>query len=99
MFARFISDSNVVLMYGHGITVVGSSIQEASMRAISLNQLVTMMYKAYAIGTPKRLPDEEVAILTRARDANEQKGSAIGEAGTLANWRYYVELAGEESLI
>lgn len=94
-FADFVGSNDVALMYGHGITVVGTSVYDASVRAIALNQLVTMMYKAYAIGTPKRLPDSEIKQITKPRDTAAQMGSATGEAGTLATWKYYAQLAGE----
>lgn len=98
-FAEFFGDSNVVLMHGHGIAVAGTSILDAAVRAVALDQLTTMMYKAYAIGTPKRLPASDVETLARPRDAAEEKGSAVGAAGLLATWRYYCELVGEDSIM
>ena len=52
-FATFMGSSDVALMRGHGVSVVGSGVEDATVRTMALNELVTMTYKAYLLGAPK----------------------------------------------
>lgn len=94
-FARFIGEKNAVLMRGHGITVVGDSVEEAAVTAMSLIELADITYKALLIGQPAVLPADEVAEISRMQQAGRPLGSAGGQAGALSMWRYYQRLAGE----
>lgn len=94
-FARFIGDKSAVLMRGHGITVVGTSVEEAAVTAMSLIELTDVTYKAMLIGRPAALPADEVAEISRMQHAGRPLGSAGGPAGVLSMWRYYRQLAGE----
>jgi ribulose-5-phosphate 4-epimerase/fuculose-1-phosphate aldolase len=95
-FATFMGTKKVALMRGHGVSVVGNGVEDATVRVMELNQLVTMTYKAYLLGTPKPIPHEDIVSLTRMQDPNRPRGSAGGQAGRLAAWRYYRSLAGED---
>jgi ribulose-5-phosphate 4-epimerase/fuculose-1-phosphate aldolase len=94
-FAKFMGERQYVLMRGHGVSVVGSSVEDATVRAIVLNELVTMMYKAYLLGDPKPISDEDIADIS-TMGGQQSRGSAGGEAGMLAAWRYYCSLAGQD---
>ncbi|MBO0746808.1 MAG: class II aldolase/adducin family protein [Acidimicrobiaceae bacterium] len=98
-FAEFMGAKKAVLMRGHGATVTGSSVEDATVRALALNELVTMMYKAYLLGDPKPIPSEDIAEMMkrRAEGGTRSRGSAGGAAGMLATWRYYRSLAGEDT--
>ncbi len=94
-FARFVGNSSVALMRGHGVSVVGNGVEDATVRTLALNELVTMNYKAYLLGTPMPISDEDQAAFTRPEESGRRRGSAGGQAGVLAAWRYYSVLAGE----
>jgi ribulose-5-phosphate 4-epimerase/fuculose-1-phosphate aldolase len=94
-FATFMGTKEVALMRGHGVSVTGKSVEDAMVRALALNRLVTMMYKAYLIGTPKPIPQQDVEEYSRPADPNRKRGSAGGDTGMLATWRYYCMLADE----
>jgi ribulose-5-phosphate 4-epimerase/fuculose-1-phosphate aldolase len=96
-FARFMGRKNYALMRGHGVTVAGSSIEEAVVQTLILNELTSMMYKAYLLGEPKPIPDEDLAEYTRPPEADQRRGSVGGRAGVLAAYRYYRALSGEEN--
>ena len=51
----------VCLMRGHGVTVVGRGVEHATLNTIDLNELCTMTYKAYVLGNPKPVLDEDIA--------------------------------------
>jgi hypothetical protein len=77
------------------VSVVGASVPDATVRALALNELVTMTYKAYLLGDPRPIPAEDVAVFARPTDPQRRRGSAGGSAGMLATWRYYCALVGE----
>jgi ribulose-5-phosphate 4-epimerase/fuculose-1-phosphate aldolase len=95
-FASFMGSKQASLMRGHGVSVVGSGVEDATVRVISLNELVTMNYKAYLLGTPQPIPAEDREYMSQPPDPSRRRGSAGGETGMLAAWRYYCSLAGEE---
>lgn len=96
-FADFVGTKQAVLMRGHGATVSGTSVEDATVRSLALNELVTMTYKAYLLGDPQPIPRGDIEEMTRrqADPAPRRRGSAGGELGMLASWRYYCRLAGE----
>lgn len=96
-FATFMGRKQAALMRGHGVSVTGSSVEDATLRAFALNELVTMTYKAYLLGTPKPIPDEDIEEYRRPLDPSRRRGSAGGPAGLMATWRYYCQLTGEEA--
>jgi ribulose-5-phosphate 4-epimerase/fuculose-1-phosphate aldolase len=95
-FATFMGGKQVALMRGHGVSVVGSGVEDAVVRTMALNELVTMTYKAYVLGTPKPILAEDIEAYSRPVETARRRGSAGGEAGMLAAWRYYRSLAGED---
>ena len=55
-FARFMGSSQAALMRGHGVSVVGNGVEDATVRTMALNELVTMTYRAYLLAHPSRFP-------------------------------------------
>jgi ribulose-5-phosphate 4-epimerase/fuculose-1-phosphate aldolase len=96
-FARFMGARDAALMRGHGVSVVGSGVEDATVRVMALNELVTMTYKAYLLGTPRAISDEDQAFMRLPPEEGRRRGSAVGSAGMLATWRYYCSLAGEDN--
>jgi ribulose-5-phosphate 4-epimerase/fuculose-1-phosphate aldolase len=94
-FAEFVGTKQAALMRGHGITVTGTSVQDASVRAVALNELLTITFEAYLIGAPKPLPAGDIEWIRREADPDRPRGKAGGEAGMLSDWRYYCDLTGE----
>lgn len=94
-FADFMGKKKVALMRGHGVTVVGSSVEDATVRALELNELLKLTYDAYLLGDPKPLPDGDIEYLRKEHEADRPRGAAGGEKGMLANYRYYAMMSGE----
>lgn len=94
-FARFMGSANFALMRGHGVTVVGTSVEDATVRTMGLNELVTMNYKAYLLGTPRPISEEDQQEFMRPLDPARKRGSAGGDVGMRAQWNYYTRLTGE----
>jgi ribulose-5-phosphate 4-epimerase/fuculose-1-phosphate aldolase len=79
--AGAIGDSDVIMMRGHGITTCGDTVEAAGMNAILINELAEMNYKALLIGTPRAIPDEDLA------EFKERLGGRRAGAG--AAWDTY----------
>jgi ribulose-5-phosphate 4-epimerase/fuculose-1-phosphate aldolase len=93
-FAECMGDRDVALMVGHGMASAGDSIERSSMNALALETLCRTYYKAYLIGTPRRLPEGELRGPGEPLpEGRRTRGSAGGIEGTMASWRYYVQHA------
>ncbi|MGG1662077.1 class II aldolase/adducin family protein [Brevibacillus sp. NRS-1366] len=57
--ARTLGNKRALLMRGHGVIVVGSSIEEVVMSSIFITYNAEALYKSLQIGTPKYLSFEE----------------------------------------
>jgi HCOMODA/2-hydroxy-3-carboxy-muconic semialdehyde decarboxylase len=66
--ARCLSDRSVVLMRGHGSTVVGASIEQAVFRAIYTEMNAKLQAQALALGDPVYLNEEEAAMATQTNN-------------------------------
>jgi ribulose-5-phosphate 4-epimerase/fuculose-1-phosphate aldolase len=63
--AQALGTNPVVVLRGHGITVVGASVEEVVMRTGATEDNARFQYNALAIGDPKIIRGEELAIAAR----------------------------------
>jgi HCOMODA/2-hydroxy-3-carboxy-muconic semialdehyde decarboxylase len=68
--ARSLAGYNIVLMRGHGSTVVGVSVRQAVYRAIYAESNARLQAEALRLGQPVYLTLEEAAGAARANDQN-----------------------------
>ncbi|HYT54325.1 MAG TPA: class II aldolase/adducin family protein [Verrucomicrobiae bacterium] len=80
-------DRNICLMKGHGITVTGKTIEEATVRALNFNALARATLQVAQIG--RKAPDVASEDVERLPDL----GSTFND---LWVWRYYVKKLQEE---
>lgn len=88
-FASAMGDKRACLMRGHGITSAGSSVEEATLTAIKLNELAEINYRAALLGDPRPIAQEDIDVLV---------GKTTGRASTVhtaSSWRYYCKLLDE----
>jgi ribulose-5-phosphate 4-epimerase/fuculose-1-phosphate aldolase len=88
--ARVMGDKTVCLMRGHGITVVGPTVEDATVSAINLGELAEMNYRAYLLGDPEPISDEDIESF-----AHMLGGGALPGNRQPTTWRYYRRLLGE----
>jgi ribulose-5-phosphate 4-epimerase/fuculose-1-phosphate aldolase len=88
--ARAMGDKPVCMMRGHGITAAGASIEEAALAAIGLAELAAMNYKAYLLGNPRPISDEDQAEFRSFERRPESGGGGRPSGRVGAAWRYYV---------
>jgi hypothetical protein len=81
--------ANVCVMRGHGITVVGRTVEEATIRAIKLESLARVCWLLASGGHDiPSLPEEETASFTR-----RSAGGSVIPGGVAYLWRHYARLA------
>src|SRR5262249_40199199 len=79
----------VCLMRGHGITVTGRTVEDATVRAIKLEALARVTWELAAAGraVPDLPPDEIVSFTGRSA------GGSVIPGGVQWLWRHYARLA------
>jgi ribulose-5-phosphate 4-epimerase/fuculose-1-phosphate aldolase len=95
--ARVMGNKPVCLMRGHGVTVVGDSVEQATLETIDLNELCTMTYKAYVLGNPKPILAEDMELRRVPPQGGRTRGNAGGRLGLMSRWRYFTQLAEEKA--
>ncbi|MFN0073386.1 MAG: class II aldolase/adducin family protein [Chloroflexota bacterium] len=87
-------EKEVCLMYGHGITAVGSSIGAATVRAIKMEALAEISWDVSARAPLREISDEDKEhLLGRARAA-----TGSGPRRPEPVWKYYQQLLGYRGL-
>jgi ribulose-5-phosphate 4-epimerase/fuculose-1-phosphate aldolase len=96
-FVRAMGRHSTCLMRGHGITTAATSVEEAALHAIALNELAVMNYQANLLGNPRPISEEDQATFRRLdlRSAPQAAASGLPTGRTVALWRYYCELTKE----
>lgn len=78
-------DSDICVLRGHGVVVCGSSVEDATIKAIKLDSLAALNLQAAMLGNVASISQEDQqAFLTR-----QTTGMGGGGAETL--WRFYCE--------
>ena len=89
-FAKAMGTKQACLMRGHGITSAGTSVEEATLTVIKLNEIAVVNYQASLLGTPQSIPQEDIDVLVGK--STRRNTSVHGSS----NWRYYCKLLDEE---
>jgi ribulose-5-phosphate 4-epimerase/fuculose-1-phosphate aldolase len=84
---EMMSDKNICLMKGHGITVTGKTLEEATMRALNFNILAKVTLQVAMTGK------EAPSISQEDMDELPDLGSTFNDYW---GWRYYVKKLQEE---
>jgi ribulose-5-phosphate 4-epimerase/fuculose-1-phosphate aldolase len=90
-FIRVMGEKRVCLLIGHGMTVAGSSVEEATVTSLNLYELARIHGMAYAIGQPKPIPEADIfEYRQRAKQGDGQKRQSSSRFES--DWRYHVKL-------
>jgi ribulose-5-phosphate 4-epimerase/fuculose-1-phosphate aldolase len=92
--ARTLKDACAVILRGHGIVTVGSSIDEACMTAVYLERTAKMLAVAYQMGFTEPT-DEFVETLMKTTEKRlswvKSTGRDTSDGRKSYEWRYYAE--------
>jgi ribulose-5-phosphate 4-epimerase/fuculose-1-phosphate aldolase len=81
---------DVCIMRGHGITVTGRTVEEATLRAINLELLARVCWQLALKGPVADIPAEDLATFEA-----DPAGPALLPRGDEWSWRHYVRLLEE----
>jgi ribulose-5-phosphate 4-epimerase/fuculose-1-phosphate aldolase len=88
--AGVLGSKRACLMRGHGITAAGSSVQDATLTAIKLNEIAEVNYRARLLGDPRPISDEDIKSFMPTHERMKASGAYVESA-----WRYYCNLLDE----
>jgi len=78
-------DNDFCVLRGHGVVVCGSSVEDATIKAIKLDNLATLNLQAAMLGKVPAISEaDQQAFLTR-------KSTGMGGGGAETLWRFYTE--------
>jgi 3,4-dihydroxyphthalate decarboxylase len=89
-FIKVMGDKKACLLLGHGMTTAGSSVEDATLTTLNVFELARLNYMAYAIGTPKPIPQGDIEEYS-ARWRNRVRRSDTSK-GEHPDWRYFKKL-------
>ena len=89
---KTMGNSNVCLLFGHGICVAGTSVENATATSLSIYELARLNYLTYAIGTPQAISAEDMENRGRPRATQvDDHGRPMTPSGVSSFWRYQVK--------
>lgn len=80
---QVMGEGDLCILRGHGLIVVGASVEQATITAIKVDTLAKMNLQAAALGKVPSIPDEDIAAF--------QARTRGGNSSADALWRYYSE--------
>jgi 3,4-dihydroxyphthalate decarboxylase len=80
---KVMGEGDICVLRGHGLIVVGSSVEQATLIAIKVDTLAKMNLQAASLGRVPSISDEDIAEFKN----RERKGNSSVEG----LWRYYCE--------
>ncbi len=78
-------DKDICVLRGHGIVVCGSSLEDATIKAIKLDHLATLNLQAAMLGSVASISQEDQEMFLA------RKSTGMGGGGPEALWRFYCE--------
>ena len=88
-FMKSMGNKKVCFLRGHGMTTAGKSVEESTSISLNVFELARMNYLAYAIGTPKPVPEQDIKEYQGRWEKGNRKRSAQEESGLEpSDWRW-----------
>ena len=79
-------------MRGHGVTITGSTVEEATVRAIQFEALCRITWQLAVAGrAPHEVPPQDVQEFSNT-PARGERISRLGERAAGSVWRYWVKM-------
>ena len=89
-FIKVMGDKNACLLLGHGMTTAGNSVEEATLITLNVFELARLNYMAYAIGSPKPIPEIDIEEYSRRWRTRVRKSEDSKQEHP--DWRYFKRL-------
>jgi ribulose-5-phosphate 4-epimerase/fuculose-1-phosphate aldolase len=78
-------DKDVCVLRGHGVVVCGSSVEDATIKAIKLEHLATLNFQAAMLGNVASISQHDQHLFL------SRKSTGMGGGGPETLWRFYCE--------
>jgi len=78
-------DSDICVLRGHGAVVCGSSVEDATIKAIKLDALARMNLQAASLGNVPSISEKDQQAFT------SRSGTGMSGGGAQTLWRFYCE--------
>jgi ribulose-5-phosphate 4-epimerase/fuculose-1-phosphate aldolase len=90
-FVGVMGAKKACLLAGHGMTVAGASVEEATATSLQLYELARIHGMAYAIGQPRPIPEADIFEYKKRAERSE---GPLRESSSRyqSEWRYQVKL-------
>jgi len=80
---KVMGESDICVLRGHGVVVVGKTIEEATIKAIKLDHLAQMNLQAAALGNVPSIPQHDIDRFLSRKQAPGRSQEPV--------WRFYEE--------
>jgi ribulose-5-phosphate 4-epimerase/fuculose-1-phosphate aldolase len=87
-FMQTMGDHRACILFGHGITAAGSSVEDVTQTCLTLYEIARVNYLAYAIGQPQGVPEQDRQEIAQRRAAGRYQASHTSRSGEPSFWRY-----------
>ena len=87
-FLSVMGNRRACLLRGHGMTVAGASVEEATATSLTVHELAHTNYLAYAVGGPQPVPDLDQHRERWATGRGRRRAGATNASGESFEWRY-----------
>lgn len=87
-FMRTMGNHRACILFGHGITAAGSSVEDVTQTCLTLYELARINYLAYAIGQPQPIPEQDRREVADRRASGRYQGAHTSRSGEPSFWRY-----------
>jgi ribulose-5-phosphate 4-epimerase/fuculose-1-phosphate aldolase len=84
-------EKKACLLAGHGMTVAGTSVEEATATSLQLYELARIHGMAYAIGQPRPIPEADI-FEYQQRAARSEGPLRESSSRYQSEWRYQIKL-------
>jgi ribulose-5-phosphate 4-epimerase/fuculose-1-phosphate aldolase len=89
-FMETMGEHRVCLLFGHGITATGSSVEDVTQTCLTLYEIARINYLSYAIGQPQAVSDQDTEeyLARRAAGPYTPVRDRPSRTGEPSSWRY-----------
>jgi len=87
-FMNTMQDHRACILFGHGITAAGNSVEDVTQTCLTLYELARINYLTYAIGTPQAIPQRDVEEISARRASGRYQAPHTSRSGEPSFWRY-----------
>ena len=87
-FMKTMQDHRCCILFGHGITAAGSSVEDVTNTCLTLYELARVNYLTYAIGQPQAIPQRDVEEVSGRRASGRNQAPHTNRSGEPSFWRY-----------